>query len=141
MDPFPAAWTRAISLCQEYDVAVPVPDSSTTATFALVDTATVPPSVAPSLAPVVSQVQNPAIGGTNFFAATTLNSAVVPLSWSAPAVGSPYGYPVRAYVPSTLPNGTSTFLGSREFLYVPNQHHPSSACRRSYVYFHHYCVG
>ncbi len=100
-DSFPAAWSRTLSLCQEYHLAIPIPNSSATATFALVDGAIVAPSSAP-LAPVVSQVQNPSINGASFFTAATLNTTVVPLSWSAPAGAAPYGYTVHVYVLTTV---------------------------------------
>ena len=96
-DPFPSGWTRALSLCQEATVAIPIPGSSTTANFALVDGVTVAPSNAP-LVPLVSQVQNPSINGGSLFTAAALNTTAVQLSWAAPATGAPYGYRVLAFV-------------------------------------------
>jgi len=107
-DPFPSTWTRILSLCQLYTVAIPVPNSSATASFALVDGASVPPSGNVTLAPVVSIVQNPNINGASFFTAATINTTEVPLNWSAPTGAAPYGYTVRAYVLS-MTGGTPAY--------------------------------
>ena len=115
-DPFPSAWTRYLSLCEEYTVAVPIPNSSATATFYMVDTAALAPSARPSLAPLVSTVQNATINGTSFFAPAAPNNNNAPvLSWSAPASGTPYGYTIIAYIQVTLPDGTPSY-GSIETL-------------------------
>jgi hypothetical protein len=110
-DPFPSAWARTVSLCQESTVAVPIPDSSATATFILTDSATVAPSNTP-LAPVVLPVQNPTInGGGSIFGATAANSTIVSLSWSAPAGTVPFGYTVRTYVQTTA-GGLATYAAT-----------------------------
>jgi len=118
-DPFPSAWARTISLCQESTAAIPIPDSSATATFILTDSATVAPSNTP-LAPVVLPVQNPTInGGGSIFGATALNSTIVTLSWSAPAGTVPFGYTVRAYVQITA-GGIATYAATGAALSTAN---------------------
>ena len=110
-DPFPSAWARTISLCQESTAAIPIPDSSATATFILTDTATVAPSNTP-LAPVVLPVQSPTInGGGSIFGATVLNSTIVTLNWTAPAGTVPFGYAVRTYVQTTA-GGLATYAAT-----------------------------
>jgi len=111
-DPFSSAWTRSLSLCQESTVAIPIPNSSATANFALVDGAAVAPSANASLAPVVSPVQSPTINGASLFTAATLNTAVIPLSWSAPTGAVPYGYTVRVYVQTTPIDGVPTYAAA-----------------------------
>jgi hypothetical protein len=110
-DPFPSAWARTLSLCQESMAPIPIPGSSATATFILTDSATVAPSNTP-LAPVVLPVQNPTVnGGGSAFGATALNSDIVTLSWSAPGGTSPFGYTVRAYVQTTA-GGVATYAAT-----------------------------
>jgi len=110
-DPFPSTWTRAVSLCQEYSVAIPT-SSTTTANFVLVNGASIaPPSTPPmpALAPVVLPVQSPTINGASIFTAATLNTTLVPLSWSAASTGTaPYGYTVRVYILTTV-EGVPTY--------------------------------
>jgi hypothetical protein len=118
-DPFPSAWARTISLCQESMAAIPIPDSTATATFILTDSATVAPSNTP-LAPVVLPVQSPTInGGGSLFGATALNSTIVTLSWSAPAGTVPFGYTVRAYVQTTA-GGIATYAATGAALSTAN---------------------
>jgi len=112
-DPFPSAWTRQVSLCQEYSVPIPT-NATATANFVLVDRASIaPPSTPPlpALAPVVSQVQNPTINGASLFTALTLNSTVVPLSWAAPTGAAPYGYTIRVYILTTV-EGVQTYAAT-----------------------------
>jgi hypothetical protein len=115
-DPFDSTWTRSVSLCQEYTVAIPA-GSGATANFNLVDGVAVPvsQSTPPSLAPVISQVVSPTLNGASFFTAATLNTASIPLSWTAPAAGAPFGYAVRVYVLSTLTSGAPTYLAAGTF--------------------------
>jgi hypothetical protein len=47
-------------------------------------------------------VQNPTLNGVSLFTATTLNTSDLTLHWSAPALGSPYGYTVKVLTPVTL---------------------------------------
>jgi len=104
-DSFPSTWTRAENFCEEAIVPVPVPGSAATANFALVSGATVTPS-GTALAPVVGPVQSPTINGASLFSAATLTATTPALSWSAPTIGSPYGYRVTVYVlanPSGVP--------------------------------------
>jgi len=111
-DPFPSTWTRALSFCEEYMAAIPIPDSTATANFVLVDAGAVAPTASPILAPVVSPVQNPTVNGASLFTATTLNSTVIPLSWSAPTGATPYGYTVSVYVLITLPDGVQSYAAA-----------------------------
>ncbi len=109
-DPFPSNWARTVSFCQQSAVAIPVPNSSATATFILTDSATVAPSNTP-LAPVVLPVQSPTISGGSFFGASSLNSNVVTLSWTAPTGTAPFGYTVRAYL-QTAAGGVPTYAAT-----------------------------
>ncbi len=114
-DPFDSTWTRSLYLCQEYSVAIPA-GSSATANFALVNGVNVPvSSTPPSLAPLVSPVLTPTINGASFFTAATLNTTTVPLSWTAPATGTPYGYVVRVYVQTTSATGVPTYSAAGSF--------------------------
>jgi hypothetical protein len=113
-DSFPPEWTRAFSLCQESTVAIPIPDSSATANFALVNGVTVAPSSAP-LAPAVSPVQNPTINGASLFTAATLATTVVPLAWTAPATGAPFGYRVLVFIQGPALNGVPSYLPAGGF--------------------------
>jgi hypothetical protein len=115
-DPFDPKWTRSVSLCQEYTVAIPA-GTGATANFALVDSVTVPVSAStpPSLDPLVSPVLSPSIDGASFFTAATLNTVAIPLSWTAPAIGTPFGYMVRVYVQATLPDGAPTYSQAGTF--------------------------
>lgn len=106
-DPFPSAWTRAETICQEALVPIPIPNSSATINFALVDGEAVAPSSAP-LAPVVGPVQNPTINAASLFTTATLNTTTPALGWSAPATGAPYGYRVSAYIQNNA-NGFETY--------------------------------
>ncbi len=104
-DPFPSAWTRSLSLCQEGSVLIPVSGALTAyVPFFYVDGAAVVPSNSP-IAPVVSQVQNPTVNGVNAFTVATLNSTSVTLNWSAPAAGAPYGYLIIPFTVTPITNG------------------------------------
>jgi hypothetical protein len=102
-DPFDTTWTRAEALCQEAIVPIPVPNSTTTVNFALVNSATAAPSSSP-LVPIVGPVMNPTIGGGSLFVAGTLSTATPSLSWTAPTIGAPYGYRISVYVQSVVGN-------------------------------------
>jgi hypothetical protein len=115
-DPLPSTWTRAETVCEEAVVPMPIPNSSATANFALVDGEAVAPSSSP-LAPIVGPVESPTINGSNLFAAATLTTTTPALSWTAPATGSPYGYRVAAYVQITA-NGLGTYEPAGVF-YTP----------------------
>ncbi len=117
-DSFPSAWTRMVSLCQEYSVPIPDQTRLATANFVLVDRASIAPSSTPplpALAPVVSQVQNPTINGASLFGAGSRrhrnHSTVVSLSWAAPTGAAPYGYTVRVYVQTTV-EGAQTYAAT-----------------------------
>ncbi len=116
-DSFPQNWTRTLSLCQEAMASVPVPNSTgpATATFLLVDNATVAPSSTP-LEPVVLPVQNPTIDTLNFFGAGDgtgigTSSPIISLSWTAPTGTVPFGYTVRVYVQTTV-EGIPTYAAT-----------------------------
>jgi hypothetical protein len=116
-DPFPATWNRVFQFCQQ--AAMPLPGLSSTTTidsqgdtqtitysYNLINSqATTPPSspVVPLLSPVV----NPTINGASLFTPATLDTRAVTLSWSAPALGKPYGYRVLAVpLPQIITSGT-----------------------------------
>jgi hypothetical protein len=115
-DPFDSSWTRSASLCQEYTVPIPA-GSGATANFALVDSVTVPvsPTATPSFAPLVSPVLSPTINSASFFAAATLDTATVPLSWTAPATGTPFGYTIRVYVLSAATGDAPIYSAAGTF--------------------------
>jgi hypothetical protein len=103
-DPFPSAWTRVVSFCQEVDVPIAVPNSSSTANFALVAGERIAPPTAP-IGPLMSPVLNPTIGGGSLFTAATLNTTTPTLSWSAPNGTAPTGYRVEIYIASSAQAG------------------------------------
>jgi hypothetical protein len=103
-DPFPPAWTRVVSFCQEADVPIAVPNSSSMANFALVAGERISPPTAP-IGPLVSPVLNPTIGGGSLFTAATLNTTTPTLSWSAPSGTTPTGYRVEIYIASSAQAG------------------------------------
>jgi len=113
-DPFPQAWTRAFSFCQEAVVPITLPGSGSTADFALVAGERVAPSNA-ALAPLVAPVQSPTIGGGSLFTAATLNTTTPTLSWSAPSGPTPTGYRVQVFVASSLPSGGTVYLTAGSF--------------------------
>lgn len=101
-DPFPAAWRRVFSVCQNASVTVPVPGGSPQ-TINLINIQTTSPPTA-TVTPLISAVQNPKINGTNLFTASTVSStAPVTLTWDPPAVGAPVGYSVSIMSPATSP--------------------------------------
>jgi len=106
-DPFESKWTRALALCQQATLPIPIPNSADTYSFLLVDGESAVPSNLP-LAPLAMPVQNPSINGASFFASTTLNTTSPSLEWTEPGGAAPYGYKVRAYLQTTL-NGTPVF--------------------------------
>ena len=56
------------------------------------------------------------INGASIFQTATLNTTSVNLSWSAPAIGQPYGYYVTVYQLGTLSNGgTEEYVGVERF--------------------------
>jgi hypothetical protein len=81
----------------------------------------------PNLAntPLISPVQNPQINGISLFTATTVNSSDVTLSWSAPALGSPYGYRVQVLTPAnqlrdnTVYSATAVLNTAKTSLRIP----------------------
>jgi len=116
-DSFPQNWTRTLSLCQEALASVPVPTSTgpATATFLIVDSATVAPSNTP-LGPVVLPVQNPTIDTLNFFGAgggtgIGTSSPIISLNWTAPTGTVPFGYTVRVYV-QTMAEGIPIYAAT-----------------------------
>jgi hypothetical protein len=56
------------------------------------------------------------INGASIFQTATLNTTSVNLSWSAPAIGQPYGYYVTVYRLGTqLNGGTEQYVGVARF--------------------------
>ncbi len=122
-DSLPSTWTRAETFCDEALTPVALPNSSSTANFALVTSASVPPSSSP-LALNVSQVQSPMINNASLFAAATLNTTTPSLSWTAPATGSPYGYAIVPYLFTNATNAipyvaTTAFYTSQTSVTLP----------------------
>jgi hypothetical protein len=105
-DPFDSSWTRAESFCEEALVPIPIPNSTTTANFALVDSSTTAPTKSP-IAPIVSAVQQPTINGASLYTAATLTTTTPALAWTAPSTGAPYGYRITAFVEITADNITT----------------------------------
>jgi len=108
------SWVHTETFCEQTQVPVPIPGSSTPALYTLVDSATVAPSSS-AIVPVVSQVQSPMIDGGSLFTSATLSSTTPMLNWTAPAVGSPFAYRVFAYVLQTV-NGTPLYASAGTFL-------------------------
>jgi len=96
-DPFDPTWTRALALCQQATVPIPIPNSSETYSFVLEDGASVAPSNSP-LAPIALPVENPAINGSSFFTASTADTVTPTLTWTAPTGAAPYGYRIGVYL-------------------------------------------
>jgi len=110
-DPFPSSWTRAVEFCQVASVSLPITGSSITSfLFPLSFGVAVPPSSSPSLAPLAEPVQNPTVNGASLFAASTVNTTAIALSWSAPAGAAPAGYRILLYTVTVMPN--SVGIGS-----------------------------
>jgi hypothetical protein len=100
-DPYPASWPRILSVCQKAPVQVAIPGTSQTQILSVTNGTTVAPTSGP-VAPIIGPVQNPKIDGADLFTAATVNSVSPTLSWSAPALGTPYGYNVQVLSPDSL---------------------------------------
>ena len=107
-DPFDSTWTRPLTYYEGATIPLPVPNSSATYNFSLVDGESVAPSNS-TIVPVALPVQNPTINGSSFFTANTADSATPALSWTAPTGTAPYGYRVVVYVLTTL-NGAPAYI-------------------------------
>jgi hypothetical protein len=92
-----------------------LPRSRSTSSFSLNGEAAEPSGA--SIAPVVSQVQNPTINSSNLFNATTVDTTSMILSWSPPAIGTAYGYSVIPPQVIPIPNGVE--FVSAEIFYSP----------------------
>ncbi len=99
-DPFDSTWTRALALCQQATIPIPLPNSSGIYSFLLVDGESAAPSNSP-LAPIALPVQNPMMNGSSFFTANITDAAAPALSWTAPTGAAPYGYLLREFVLTT----------------------------------------
>ncbi|MFZ0477609.1 MAG: hypothetical protein WAL71_00555 [Terriglobales bacterium] len=106
-DPFDSTWTRPLTYYEGATIPLPVPNSSATYNFSLVDGESVSPSNS-TIVPVALPVQNPTINGSSFFTANTADSTTPSLSWTAPTGTAPYGYRVVAYVLTTV-NGAPAY--------------------------------
>jgi hypothetical protein len=108
-DPFQSGWPRFLSICQTATMSVPVPGSNNPATvvFDAGINTTLPTS---SVAPLISQAQNPTIQGTSFYTASTITTLAPTIAWSAPASGTASGYKIEAYVLTTLPDGKPGYV-------------------------------
>jgi hypothetical protein len=109
-DPFPAAWRRTFRVCQSASVSVPVPGGQTQS-INLTNTQTISLPTA-TVKPLLSAVQKPKINEADLFAASTIGSAAVTLTWDPPAIGTPIGYEVAIMSPTTLPDGTVNYVSS-----------------------------
>lgn len=107
-DPFDSTWTRALALCQQATIPIPVPGSSSTYNFLLVDGESAAPA-SQSLAPLALPVRNPTINGSSLFTEKTNDDVSPTLSWTAPSGRAPYGYKVGVYVLTTV-NGAPAYL-------------------------------
>jgi hypothetical protein len=109
-DPFPTDWPRLFEYCQASTVSLPRPNSTVTDTFTIVNRQTTPLPTS-AVSPILTAVQNPTLNGVSLFQTANLNTTNVSLSWSAPAVGQPYGYYVRVFELGTLqPSATPEYL-------------------------------
>jgi len=114
-DPFPSTWQRLFQYCQVSEVSLPRPNSSVTDTF-LLSNRQITATPGGPVVPILSPVQNPMINGASIFQTATLNTTSVNLSWSAPAIGQPYGYYVTVYQLGTQTNGgTEQYIGVARF--------------------------
>jgi hypothetical protein len=114
-DPFPSTWQRLFQYCQASEVSLPRPNSSVTDTFLLSNRQITAAPTGP-VTPILSPVQNPMINGASIFQTATLNTTSMNLSWSAPAIGQPYGYYVTVYQLGTQINGgTEEYIGVARF--------------------------
>jgi hypothetical protein len=112
-DAFPASWQRVFTYCQQ--ASLPLPELTNTVNHLGLETITYgynlinSESIAPPTAPVVpllSPVQNPTLNGASLFTQATLDTRALTLSWTKPAMGTPYGYRVQIYtLPQSLPSG------------------------------------
>jgi len=96
-DPFPDAWQRTFTFCQFMDTEIPIPGTNATAIFVLPfgQMTTLPEE---QVEPLLSGVQAPTVNGADLLTATTLNTGIVTLQWSAPKGMKPYGYFVQPYI-------------------------------------------
>jgi len=113
-DPFPSAWLRIFSFCQKASLQIPIPNSSATVPFLLVDGESTALPTGP-VAPLVSAVQNPMINGTSLSEPSTINTTAISLSWSPPSSGTPSSYSVQLFVLGTLPDGSMLYFPSGKF--------------------------
>ena len=109
-DPFPMDWPRFFEYCQASVVNLPLPNSSATSSFIVVNREEVPLPSGP-VAPILTSVQSPTLNGNSLFAEASLTSTNVTLSWSPPATGQPYGYFVRVLTPKVLQPGMASEYG------------------------------
>jgi hypothetical protein len=102
-DPFEQDWPRLFSFCQEAEVSIPDPSSTTPVTFLMSDGLITNVPTGP-VEPLVGAVQNPMINGVSLFTGSTFNTGAVNLSWNAPTGGTaPTGYMVQLLLKTTLP--------------------------------------
>ena len=113
-DPFDPFWTRVFIFCEEAVIPIPLPNSSSTQDFALLNGLRVAPS-STAVAPQVGAVQSATINGASLFTAATVNTVSPTLSWSAPSGTAPIGYDVQVYVAGALPSGPTVYLRAGEF--------------------------
>ena len=113
-DPFPSEWPRVFTFCQTASVPVPIPGSTTPISFRIVDmqSTAVPTS---QVSPLIGQVQNPTIDGSNLFVPSTIGGTGVALNWTAPSGMTPIGYKIASFVPFTLNNGVLAYSSAGSY--------------------------
>lgn len=107
-DPFDSTWTRTMGFCEQATVPLPIPNSSATYEFLLVNGAITAPSSS-TVVPIALPVASPMINGSSLWTATTINTTAPSLSWTVPGGSTPYGYKVRVFIQTTL-NGQPVYV-------------------------------
>jgi Fibronectin type III domain len=108
-DPFPSSWERVVTFCEGMVVPQSASVGGNTLNFSVsvIDGVSITPSNSP-IAPPARPVQSPTLNGANLFAATTLNTTAVTLSWAPPSAGTPpFGYSVQVMTVSGTPSVTN----------------------------------
>jgi hypothetical protein len=112
-DPFPAGWTRALTFCEGSLAQIQLPNTNNPIGIELLNSFSEAPSN-DAYVPTMGPVQSPTINGASLFTAATLNTTAVSLSWSAPALGTPFGYTISVLQQTTV-NGQPALLSAGVF--------------------------
>jgi hypothetical protein len=105
-DPFPSGWTRSLSFCEGSMTQLQLPNATGPIGFELLNTFSEAPS-SDAYVPMMGPVQSPTINGASIFTAATLNTTAVTLSWSAPTLGTPFGYTISVLQQTTVSGQTA----------------------------------